>query len=105
MNMWPGATKNGTCADGWQRLAAIVGDSYNPDLSENDRKADGVKVMANTNAAQIAYGDDQPDLTGHLLSVGDEVTWTSRKAIQRIWFRNNAAGSNAVLIVTPLFNL
>lgn len=96
----PGVTRNVTGTDAWTRLSSLL-----PELIEAEEKADGFMVSVATNAAEIAYGSQQPSVSGHALAVGDFYSYQSRAAASLAWFRNAAAGSNAVLVVTPIYAL
>jgi hypothetical protein len=92
-------------ADGWQKLSLLydadsAGAIVSPDGTE---KANQVFLSITTYAAQIAYGASIPTVSGHPLAVGDGITMDNNSWIQLAWLRNNAAGSNGVVIMTPIY--
>ena len=99
---WPGTTKTATCSNDYQQIGALFGGD-SPNIMEDGRKADGVMIAVITYGADIAYGRTQPSVVGHPMPAGSDLSWTSREALNKMWVRNNAAGSNAGLIITPLF--
>jgi hypothetical protein len=102
----PGITKTITLGDGWQRLGALYNSDYPTELKEGNTVASGVRLSVATYAAEIAYGDEIPTIAkGHVLADGHVEVYSIAAWITRAWLRNNAAGSNAVITVTPTFAL
>ena len=105
--MGPGITKTVTLSDVWQRLGSLY-DTNNPKtLQEGKSIANRVWISVSSNGAEVAFADSQPVAgvtQGHALASGDSTNWNNQGFISRAWFRNDTAGSNAVLTITPIFD-
>lgn len=103
----PGLTKTATLGDGWQRLATLYDSDSTDAIKSIDgmQKANQVFLSIATNAGQIAFGLTMPTTAGHVLNVGDFDFMDNQEWIRSAWLRNNTAGSNAAIVITPIFGL
>jgi hypothetical protein len=104
-DMRPGNTKNITLSDGWQRFATLCGSSDGDFIASADgtEKANQIWLSATTYAAEISFAVTMPSINGHPMAVGDSITFGNMEFIKRAWMRNGTAGSNSVVIVTPIY--
>lgn len=94
----PGNTNNATLTDNWQKVSNITGT-----ITVDDNQASGILLSFATYGIAYAYSDlTAPYTVGHALSAGDYLIQTKAQ-YDRLWIKNGAAGSNAVMAWTPFF--
>jgi hypothetical protein len=102
--MRPGITKNVNVGNSWTRLATLYDVKFTDNIKEGETVAGGIMLMILTNSAQLAFADDTPNSAGHVMNNGDSFREENPDWIRRGWLKNDASGSVAVAIITPLYN-
>jgi hypothetical protein len=99
----PGTTKAITLGNAWQQFAALVDPVNAPDIKVGAQPAGSALFSCTVYAMQIAFAETTPLSAGHPMETGEHMR-LSYGAYRLAWVKNNTAGSNAVMIVTPEVN-
>ena len=97
-----GPTKNITLGDAYQKVATLYDADQTDKIFIGDGAANNVLISFITYAGEIAWGETQPMISGHPIAAGYSTSMRGLGQVKGAWVRNNAAGSNSVMVITPM---